>query len=42
MMASHGRGGTDRGSIHLGSVTDKVVQETECPIFDRPADAERC
>ncbi len=36
MMASHGRGGTDRKTIHLGSVTDKVVQETPCPIFIVP------
>lgn len=36
MMASHGRGGTDRKSIHLGSVPDKVVQETLCPVFIVP------
>lgn len=36
MMASHGRGGTDRAAIHLGSVTDKVVQETKCPVFIVP------
>lgn len=36
MMASHGRGGTKRENIHLGSVTDKVVQETPCPVFIVP------
>lgn len=36
MMTSHGRGGTERNSIHLGSVTDKVVQKTPCPVFIVP------
>ncbi len=36
MMASHGRGGTKRENIHLGSVPDKVVQETPCPVFIVP------
>ncbi len=36
MMASHGRGGTDRAAIHLGSVSDKVIQETPCPVFVVP------
>lgn len=36
IMASHGRGGTDRDSIHLGSVADRVVQETECPVLIIP------
>ncbi|MEZ5429245.1 MAG: universal stress protein [Pyrinomonadaceae bacterium] len=36
MMTSHGRGGTDRANIHIGSVTDKVVQETPCPVFIVP------
>lgn len=36
MMASHGRGGTDRAAIHLGSVSDKVIQETPCPVFIVP------
>ncbi len=33
MMASHGRGGTGREKIHLGSVADRVVRETPCPVF---------
>jgi nucleotide-binding universal stress UspA family protein len=36
MMASHGRGGVERDTIHLGSVADKVVQETPCPVFVVP------
>ncbi|MCW5960948.1 MAG: universal stress protein [Pyrinomonadaceae bacterium] len=36
MMASHGRGGTERANIHLGSVTDRVVQKTPCPVFIVP------
>ncbi len=36
MMTSHGRGGTDRADIHLGSVTDRVVQKTPCPVFIVP------
>lgn len=41
MMASHGRGGVNRESIHIGSVTDKVVQESQCPIFVVPLTIER-
>lgn len=36
MMTSHGRGGTNRTDIHLGSVTDRVVQKTPCPVFIVP------
>jgi nucleotide-binding universal stress UspA family protein len=36
MMTSHGRGGIKRNNIHLGSVTDKVVQQTPCPMFIVP------
>lgn len=36
MMASHGRGGLEREKINLGSVAEKVVQETQCPIFIVP------
>ncbi|MGE4351921.1 MAG: universal stress protein [Bdellovibrionales bacterium] len=36
MMASHGRGGLNRPSIHLGSVTAKVIRETDCPVFVVP------
>ncbi len=36
MMSSHGRGGTSRADIHLGSVTDRVVQKTPCPVFIVP------
>ncbi len=36
MMASHGRGGTERPNVHLGSVTEKVIKETECPVFVVP------
>ncbi|MGE3623014.1 MAG: universal stress protein [Bdellovibrionales bacterium] len=36
MMASHGRGGINRSRIHLGSVTEKVMQETPCPMFVVP------
>jgi nucleotide-binding universal stress UspA family protein len=36
MMASHGRGGISREGIHLGSVTDMVVQKTPCPMFILP------
>lgn len=36
MMASHGRGGVGRASIHLGSVSDRVVQQTPCPVFILP------
>ncbi len=36
IMASHGRGGLERQSIHLGSVTDAVVQDTPCPVFIVP------
>lgn len=35
MMTSHGRGGTGR-NIHLGSVTEKVVQDAHCPVFVVP------
>lgn len=34
MMVSHGRGGIARKDhVKLGSVVDKVMQETSCPIF---------
>lgn len=36
MMASHGRGGLEREKINLGSVAEKVVQETQCPVFIVP------
>lgn len=36
VMASHGRGGIERSSIHIGSVTEKVVQKTPCPLFVVP------
>ncbi len=36
MMASHGRGGIARASIHLGSVSEKVIQSTLCPVFIVP------
>lgn len=41
MLASHGRGGTYRDSIHIGSVTDRVVQETPCPVFIVPLTKEK-
>lgn len=34
MMASHGRGGADRQKyIKLGSVTESVLQKSQCPLF---------
>lgn len=34
MMASHGRGGVERSKhIAIGSVADRVVQKTPCPVF---------
>lgn len=36
MMASHGRGGVERPTIHMGSVTEKVIQKTSCPLFIVP------
>ncbi len=36
MMASHGRGGVTRETIHLGSVTEKVAQTAPCPLFVVP------
>ncbi|MDH3530929.1 MAG: universal stress protein, partial [Acidobacteriota bacterium] len=37
MMASHGRGGADRAQqVPIGSVAEKVVKETMCPVFLLP------
>jgi nucleotide-binding universal stress UspA family protein len=36
MMASHGRSGTHRPRIHLGSVAGKVLKDTTCPLFIVP------
>ena len=37
MMSSHGRGGVDREeNIPIGSVAEKVVAETMCPVFLLP------
>lgn len=37
MMSSHGRGGADRSDqIPIGSVAEKVVAETMCPVFLLP------
>ncbi|MBA3631253.1 MAG: universal stress protein [Acidobacteria bacterium] len=36
MMASHGRGGLDRQKIVIGSVTERVIQGTLCPVFIVP------
>lgn len=36
MMASHGRGGIERPKIHMGSVTEKVLESADCPIFIVP------
>ncbi len=36
VMASHGRGGIDRPTIHMGSVTEKIIQKTNCPLFIVP------
>jgi nucleotide-binding universal stress UspA family protein len=36
VMASHGRGGIERPTIHMGSVTEKVIQKTRCPLFIVP------
>ena len=37
MMSSHGRGGADRADqIPIGSVAEKVVSETLCPVFLLP------
>lgn len=34
MMASHGRGGIERSDhVAIGSVADRIVQKTPCPIF---------
>jgi nucleotide-binding universal stress UspA family protein len=33
MMASHGRGGIARPTIHLGSVTEKIMEDAPCPMF---------
>lgn len=33
VMASHGRGGIERSTIHIGSVTEKIVQKSPCPLF---------
>jgi len=30
---AHGRGGLEREKINPGSVAEKVVQETQCPVF---------
>ena len=35
MMATHGRGGIERGVL-IGSVADRVVQSTQCPVFLLP------
>lgn len=36
VMASHGRAGTERPTIHIGSVTEKVLQKTPCSLFVVP------
>jgi len=36
VMASHGRGGIDRPKVHMGSETEKVLQETTRPLFIVP------
>jgi nucleotide-binding universal stress UspA family protein/amino acid transporter len=37
MMSSHGRGGVERSDqIPIGSVAEKVVAETQCPVFLLP------
>ena len=37
MMSSHGRGGADRAEkVPIGSVAEKVVKETICPLFLLP------
>jgi nucleotide-binding universal stress UspA family protein len=36
VMASHGRAGIERPTIHIGSVTEKVLQKTVCPLFVVP------
>lgn len=36
VMASHGRGGIERPTIHMGSVTETVIQKTTCPLFIVP------
>ena len=34
MMASHGRGGIERSEhIAIGSVAERIVQKTPCPVF---------
>ncbi|MEZ5305855.1 MAG: universal stress protein [Pyrinomonadaceae bacterium] len=34
MLASHGRGGSERArTVPLGSVAEKVIKETPCPVF---------
>ncbi len=32
MMATHGRGGSVN-DVAIGSVAERVVQETQCPVF---------
>ena len=36
MMVTHGRGGPQR-PIEVGSVTARVLQSTQCPVFVVPA-----
>lgn len=36
VMATHGRGGIDRPTIQMGSVTEKIIQKTPCPLFIVP------
>jgi len=37
MIASHGRGGIERAAhVTIGSVADRVVQDTTCPVFLLP------
>lgn len=37
MMASHGRGGVERAEhVKMGSVADRVIQDTLCPVFLLP------
>jgi nucleotide-binding universal stress UspA family protein len=36
VMASHGRGGIERPTIHMGSVTEKAIQKAPCPLFIVP------
>lgn len=39
MMATHGRGGLDR--LFMGSVTERIVQHTHCPVFLVPVHERR-